>query len=221
MINYINKDQIPYLKTEPFHIVFRSKASLGILQGGYYDWGVNTNALQPSPNGLVVADPRVDLNPQHLYVIENFTFSADIAEQDFSGAIIDSTSAPENIPTIPRFNLSVQSEATGVIIKQPIPLPQYYQGSTFPKWRVYTKEASDLLAGVNGGAINGPQYLTLKNTNQFQGSFQGRLQQTTPLIGKGTITLIIAFNLLEIADENFIREYRAETAADRRNLNHG
>jgi hypothetical protein len=201
---YLNKDQIPYLKTEPLHIVFRSKATLGAVAGGYYDWSVNTTPVQPTPNGRITGSPRADLDPANLYVIESFTFSADLAEADYSGAIVDDSAAPDVTPGIPRFHLYVQSESTGPILKQPIPVPQYYQESSFPKWKLYTKEASDV------NSPNGTSFLTLKNTNQFQAAFEGRLIQTPSLIGKGTITLIVALNVLEIKDENFIREYRRD-----------
>jgi len=205
MIKYLNKDQIPYLKTEPLHIVFRSKALVGAVAGGFYDWSVNTLAAQPTPNGRVTASPRADLDPANLYVIESFTFSADIGQDDYSGAIIDNTSAPDVTPGLPRFHLYVLSEGTSPILTQPIPVPQYYPESVFPKWRLYSKEASDV------NIPNGTGFLAFKNTNQFQGAFEGRLVQTPALIGKQSITLILALNVLEIRDQAFIQAYRAET----------
>lgn len=205
MITYLNKNQLPLLKTEPFHIVFRSKARLGQLVPTFYDWGLTTLAAQPTPNGRVMAAPRADLDPAKLYAIENFTFSADIDEADFSGAIIDDSSATAQGfgAGVPRFHLYVLSESTGPILKQPIPLPQYYQDQPFPKWREYTKEVSDLgnqVAIVSTG---------MKRTNQFQGAFEARLTQTAALFGKQIITLILSLTVLEISDENFIRDYKA------------
>jgi len=204
-VTYINREQIPYLKTEPMHVVFRSKANIGQITPGYYDWAVTTNPNQPTPNGRVVASPRADLDPANMYIIEHFTFSADIDEADYSGAIIDTTAALGVTPGIPRFHLYVQSEGTGPILKQPIPIPQYYQESAFPKWRVYSKEHSDF------GNQTGVAFLGMKNVNQFVGAFEARLQQTLPLIGKGTITLILSLGVLEVKDENFIRQYQAAT----------
>lgn len=204
-VTYINRNQVPYLKTEPFHVVFRSKANVGQITPGFYDWSVNTNPLQPTPNGRVVSSPRADLDPECLYVIQHFTFSADVDPADYAGAIIDATAAPDVVPGIPRFHLYVQSENTGPILKQPIPLPQFYEEAEFPKWRVYSKEASDL-SGIGVG------FMGIKNTNQFIGAFEARLQQTAPLIGKGSITLIMALGVLEIRDENFIKVYKAATA---------
>lgn len=211
---YLNREQIPYLKTEPFHVVFRSKANLGQITPGFYDWSVGINPLQPTPNGRVVSSPRADLDPANLYAIEHFTFSADIAPEDYSGAIIDTTAAPDVVPGIPRFHLYVQSEGTGPILKQPIPLPQYYQEASFPKWREYSKEASDFASNFAGtpNAQVGIGFLGLKSTNQFVGAFEARLQQNAALLGKGTITLILALSVLEIRDENFIKEYKAATA---------
>ncbi len=208
---YMDRDQIPYLKTEPFHVVFRSKAGLGVISPGLYDWSVGTNPLQPTPNGRVVSNPRADLDPANLYVIESFTFSADIAETDYSGAIIDTTAAPDVVPGIPRFHLYVQSESNGPILKQPIPLPQYYQEANFPKWREYSKTASDFatnFAGTPGQQV-GVGFLGLKSTNQFVGAFEARLSQTIALLGKQSITLILALGVLEIRDENFIKSYKA------------
>lgn len=199
-VTYINRNQIPYLKTEPMHVVFRSKANIGQINPGFYDWAVTTNPNQPTPNGRVVANPRADLDPANMYVIEHFTFSADVAEEDYSGAIIDTSAALGVTPGIPRFHLYVQSEGTGPILKQPIPIPQYYQESSFPKWRVYTKESSDF------GNQTSVAFLGMKSTNQFIGAFEARLAQTIPLIGKGTITLIMSLGVLEIRDEQFIKK---------------
>lgn len=213
-VKYLNREQIPYLKTEPFHVVFRSKANLGQITPGYYDWSVGVNPLQPTPNGRVVSSPRADLDPANLYVIENFTFSADIAEEDYSGAIIDTTAAPDVVPGIPRFHLYVQSESGGPILKQPIPLPQYYQEASFPKWREYSKESSEFSSGFSAtpGQQVGVGFMGLKNTNQFVGAFEARLAQSVALLGKGTITLIMSMGVLEVRDENFIKEYKAATA---------
>lgn len=205
-MHYLNRNQVPYLKTEPFHVVFRSKANIGQIVAGFYDWSVNTNTTQPTPNGRVVSSPRADLDPQALYIIQHFTFSADIDGSDYSGAIVDDTAAPDVVPGLPRFHLYVQSENSGPILKQPIPLPQFYQEAEFPKWRVYSKESSDFSGSLGVG------FLGVKNTNQFVGAFEARLQQTAPLIGKGTITLIMALNVLEVRDENFIKEYVAAMA---------
>ncbi len=213
-VNYLNREQIPYLKTEPFHVVFRSKANIGQIAPGFYDWSVGTNPLQPTPNGRVVSSPRADLDPANLYIIEHFTFSADIAEEDYSGAIVDTTAAPDVVPGIPRFHLYVQSENSGPILKQPIPLPQYYQEANFPKWREYSKEASDFstnFAGTPGQQV-GIGFLGIKSTNQFVGAFEARLAQSVALLGKGSITLILAMGVLEVRDENFIKEYKAATA---------
>lgn len=204
-VTYINREQIPYLKTEPMHVVFRSKANVGQVTPGYYDWAVTTNPNQPSPNGRVVSNPRADLDPANLYIIEHFTFSADVDEADYSGAIVDTSAALGVTPGIPRFHLYVQSEGAGPILKQPIPIPQYYQESSFPKWRVYSKEQSDF------GNQTGVAFLGMKSVNQFVGAFEARLQQTLPLIGKGTITLIMSLGVLEVKDENFIRQYQAAT----------
>ncbi len=201
-VRYINRNQIPYLNAEPFHVVFRSKANLGQIAPGFYDWSVNTNPVQGTPNGRVTGNPRADLNPAHLYIIEHFTFSADVAQEDYSGAIIDTSAAPDVTPGIPRFSLYVQSE-NGNILSQPIPLPQYYPEATFPKWKVYSKEASDF-SGQDGIA-----FLSMKSTNQFEGAFEARLQGSIALMGKGTITMILALNMLEVTDENFIKEYKA------------
>lgn len=212
-VKYLSREQIPYLKSEPFHVVFRSKATVGIIAPAFYDWSVGINPLQPTPNGRVVSSPRADLDPANLYIIDTFTFSADIAQEDYSGAIVDDTAAPDVVPGIPRFHLYVQSEGTGPILKQPIPLPQFYQGAAFPKWREYSKEASDFssdFAGAPGQQV-GVGFMGLKNTNQFVGAFEARLQQNPALIGKGTITMILALSVLEVRDENFIREYKAAT----------
>lgn len=209
-VKYLNRNQIPFLKTEPLHVVFRSKARVGQIVPGFYDFSINANAGQPTPNGTVDCNPRADLDPANLYAIEHITFSADVAPADYSGAIIDDTAAPDTVPGIPRFHLYVFSENSGPILKQPIPLAQYFENTPFPKWRDYQKEVSDF----------GDQTLVvfqgIKATNQFRGAFEARLQQTPALIGKQVVTLILALGLLEIRDENFIKEYKA--AAERKVL---
>jgi len=38
MTRFLNRNQIPLLKSEPLHAVFRSRAVTGTEQIGYYDW---------------------------------------------------------------------------------------------------------------------------------------------------------------------------------------
>ena len=193
-VRYINKNAIPLLHADPLNVVFRvTRPAIA----GFYDWTVD-NALTPG-------DPRVDLDPANLYALEYFTFSADLDPADYSGNIIDASAAPGAVPGIPRFNLYVDSEGPrSPILKQPIPLAQFYPNAEFPKWRVYSKEQSDF---GNTGFVG---FQGMKSTNQFQGAFQARL---AAILGKPSVTMIFSFSLLEIKDDNFIRDYK-QTGAD-------
>lgn len=202
-VTYINKNQIPYLKTEPLHAVFRSKARVGQIAAGFYDFALLLNAGQPTPNGTNRANPRVDLDPANLYILDYFTFSADIAEEDYTAAIIDDSAPAGTDAGLPRFHLYVDSEVGGPILKQPLPLPQFYKEATYPKWREYSKEASDDIDATSI-VLSG-----IKPTNQFRGAFEARLEQIGALIGKQIITLTLTLGMLEVRDENFIRDYKA------------
>jgi hypothetical protein len=203
MVTYMNRNQIPFLKTEPLHAVFRSKARMGQIVAGFYDFALVTDPAQPTPNGTNRASPRVDLDPDNLYIIDYFTFSANIGEDDYADAIVDDTAAAGTDPGLPRFHLYVESELGGPILKQPIPLPQYYQDAPYPKWRDFSKEASDNI-DTTSIVLSG-----MKSTNQLQGAFEGRFAVTPALAGKQIITLTLAFGMLEIRDMEFIRQYKA------------
>lgn len=203
-ITFLNRNQVPLLTSEPLHIVFRSKARVGQVAPTFYDFSINVNAGQPTPNGTSDANPRADLDPANLYAIDHFTFSADVAPEDYSSAIIDDTAAPDVVPGVPRFHLYVFSETTAPILKQPIPLAQFYQNAPFPKWRDYQKEVSDF--GDQTLAI----FQGIKGTNQFRGAFEARLAQTVALMGKQVITLILSLGVVEIRDERFIKAYKAQ-----------
>lgn len=195
MANFLNRYQVPLLNTEPLHVVFRATVIVGDLANGYYDWTLK--------NSLVTATPRVDLDPANIYGIDYFTFSADIAGQDYSAAIIDNSAPPGGHKGVPQFHLYVASELGGPILFQPIPLGQFYEEASFPKWKRYSKDISD------GGDSLDIGFQGIQNTNQFQGAFEARLQQNQALIGKQSITLTFAFGLIAIKDERFIREYRS------------
>lgn len=197
-VHYLNRHQVPLLTTNPLHVVFKVTRTLGDLVPTYYDWILT--------NSTVTASPRVDLDPDNMYAIDYFTFSADIEGSDYSAAIIDSSSAPGSTPGIPRFHLYVDSEKGGPLLTQPIPLPQFYQNADFPKWRKYSKSRTQAGGSAGGRPIIGVQ--GIKTTNQFSGAFEARLQQTLALAGKQSITLIFAFGLLEIKDEKFNEKYR-------------
>lgn len=193
--NFINRNDVPLLKSEPLHVVFRATAEVGDFDATYYDWTVASSTVYGSP--------RVDLDPANLYALEHFTFSADVDEGDFMSAIVDTSASSGGTLGVPRFHLYVDSEKGGPILLQPIPLPQYYQEAAFPKWKQYTKERQD---GTDSDSI---AYQGIKQTNQFQGAFEARLQQIGPLLGKQKISLVFAFGLIEIRDEAFIKAYRS------------
>jgi hypothetical protein len=208
-MDFLNKHQAPLLKCDPLHVSFRSTQTLGLLRAGFYDW-----TLQ---NAIVTASPRVDIDPQNLYAIEYFTFSADVEGSDFSAAIVPNSAPPGGTVGIPRLSLYLHTEKGANILKQPLPLPQFYQNAPFPRWRMLLKEhgeegAADALSGLAGFPVMDLGAQGIKSTDQFDAGFEASLQQTAALVGKASITLILAFGLLEIKDENFIKAYRASGA---------
>lgn len=191
---YLSKNQIPYLKSNPIVVTFRATAGAGALQIGYFDWTLGSSR--------VTAFPRVDLNPQNLYAIGYYSFSADVEQADYQAGFDVLTAAPGGIPGLPRFNLYAQSEGSGPILQQSIPVPQYCEDNEYEKWRVYSKEQSD------GGNTLNIGFMGIKNTNQFEAAFEARLIQLPAFAGKQQINLIFSFELMEIRDADFIRAYK-------------
>lgn len=218
---FLNSHQVPHHKAEPVQVVFRLAAGLGDIAPGYYDWTLSRGF--PAPAGTVppppapqilpqpfAAQPRVDLDPQNLYAVQGFSFSADIESVDYAAAIDVLSVPPGGTAGVPVFTLQVDSEKGAPITKQPIPLPQFYENVAFPKWRQYLSENDEVQGSVSGGVQTMDiAFMGIKSTNQFEGSFQARLQQTPSLIGKASITLILTLNMLEIRDPAFISQYMA------------
>lgn len=179
---WVNKNQIPLGTANPIQLTYRETVT-PIL--GLYTWSLSVNGLFA---------PRVDLNPNHLYAFQTVSFSADIEGFDYQAAI-DTT-----LNGGPRFHLSMESEAGGAILNQPIPLPTFFDDSPFDMWKRNNKTVG---ADFNSGAL---LLMNMRDSNQFIGSFEGRLIQTPALVGKGSITLIMRFSMLEVKDEKFARE---------------
>jgi hypothetical protein len=125
--------------------------------------------------------PDINLLLNALYFIHEITFAADIAEGDYQGSIL----------VAPVFSLYISSDAYPVL-KNPIDLPKYFNGILFRKGVLNTQSTGDGL---------------MQDESHFQGSFQGTLMQTPPLIGKQDITLTMIFSIEEINDRDFILAY--------------
>jgi hypothetical protein len=193
-MDYLNRNQIPYLKTNPIVLTFIATANAGAKQIGFFDWTLQTSRI--------TANPRVDLNPQNLYAIHYYSFTADIEQADYQSSMDILTTPPGGIAGVPRFNLYVQSEGSGPILNQSIPIPQYCEDNDYEKWRVYSKENSD---GANQLSI---AFQGIKNTNQFEGAFEARIAQLPALAGKQNISLIFSISMSEIRDAGFISQYK-------------
>jgi hypothetical protein len=209
MTRYLNRNQIPLLKSNPLHAVFRSRAVTGTEQLGFYDWTLQDAPVTDTRKGLITANPRVDIDPANLYAIDYFTFSADVESADYESNIVDASAAIGGIPGIPRFSLYMTAESGRPVLKQPIPLPQYYTEAAYPKWKVFHEEMEDVSGVIVAGVpVIDISSVGIKKVNQFQGGFEARLSQGVNLVGKQNITLILALGLLEIRDEGFIKAYR-------------
>ena len=178
----INKNQIPLISANPIQITYRETANLGL---GLYTWLLTVNGL---------FNPRMDLNPNHLYAFQSMSFSADIEGFDYQAAIDTSLNGG------PRFFLQTEGEAGGSILGQPVPLPTYFDDSPFDFW-----DRNNKTVGADFGSGN-MLLMNMRDSNQYMGSFEGRLIQTPALVGKASITMIMRFNLIEIKDEKFARE---------------
>jgi hypothetical protein len=179
-------NDIPYRTSPPLLFVYTNTASL--IAGKYtYDVGIKT-AFTPSR----------PINPNSLYIFKTMDFAADVAVEDYLGAIT----------TALNFSMYVQSDAGGPALREPIPLVKYLQ--TIPY--VLNILGTEMLGQAYPGnaAVTPTQGFEY---NRLLGAIGGVLTQTAPLLGKGTLTLTVVFSVQEITDRNFISDFVARSEA--------
>jgi len=165
---------IPYWTSPPLQLIFQQAITVSI--AGNYVWPVNKQTFTPN----------IDLNPDNLYLIQGFTFASDTSDDDYK----------EAITTMPRFQLYLEAEGAGPVLRQPIYLPMHL--ANYPYVRAVLPA---------GGSSN-----THENTvaNHFVGSFSGQLIQTPSLVGKPTITLTAILSVQEIGDAEYISAFKSQ-----------
>lgn len=163
--------------TEPSQFVFRVSAPL---VGGKYTWTKQTK---------VAAIPEVDIQPNLLYKIYGFNFSADVDELDYQVAI---DIAGDKVPL---FRLYLDGEASAPILRQPLALANYYTDIPYNKWKKPRQTA---------GRKTGRQL------NQLRGSFDGTLNHLPSMVGRTEINLIMTIFAQEIKDGRLIKELQSE-----------
>lgn len=191
-------NHIPYYSTKP--LVFNYRETVELFAGAY-EWNYSTRDY---------FTPRLDIDSPNLYIIESFSFAADINELDFQSAM--------NIQQdgVPEFSLYLRSEGSGTILRMPLQLPVYYREQNFiqsvlPKMG---QSGADKQTGVNI-----QNAFTAKEANQFQGSFKGKLQHTPALVGKQSITLILSLSIIEVRDQQYIQTFKDSFGGEKKTFN--
>lgn len=155
-------EDLPYWTSPPIQFVYESEATLNL---GTYVWNDPPTVLTPDRPILANA----------LYYFRNISLAADIAELDYQGALI----------TTPQFFTFLQSDARGVLFREPITMNKYFEN--FEYRMVWSTQSGQ---------------------DQLFAAFRGTLLQTLPLIGKQSITLKAIISAQEIIDDNYIRLFK-------------
>jgi hypothetical protein len=158
---------VPVFHTKP--VIFTFQQAITVNMAGNYVW----------PLTRVPFTPNLALSPRTLYLVRTLTFSANIGEADYQGAIV----------TMPHFNIYVEQSGFIPDFRAPVPLPMYFQNLAY-EYSVFYRGGSD----------------NLNNTEEnFYGTFEGTLVQTANLVGKQSVTLTVLLTVQEIEDNDFIR----------------
>ncbi len=179
-------NDIPYRTSPPLLFVYSNTAPL---VAGMYTYPIGTKGA---------FTPSRPINPNSLYIFKTMDFAADVAEEDYLGAIT----------TALNFSMYVQSDAGGPALREPIPLVKYLK--TIPY--VLNILGTEMLGQAYPGSAavtptQGFEY------NRLLGAIGGVLTQTAPLLGKQTLTLTVVFSVQEITDRNFISDFVARSEA--------
>lgn len=168
------------INSEPSQLVFRISAPLTL---GKYEW---TDQIK------VIASPNVDVQDSYLYLIYGYSFSADVSVLDYQAAIDIAAPGSTVVTPPPSFQLYLQSDSSGPILRQSLGLPTFYDSVDYRKWRKPRN------AFGNGSDITA---VTMKGQDTFLGSFRAKLTQTPSLIGKTRINLIMTMYVQEVKQD--------------------
>jgi hypothetical protein len=124
--------------------LIRFSAAFNVPTIGFYDFNVAANT------GV----PLFTMRKNHLYLIDRYSFSADIPEADFFSAV--------NGGTVPSLQLRIPSQTNRQIYTDAIPLINYYDG--LETLIAVFAEQEDDLQGTFRGALTQPAPLVGINT---------------------------------------------------------
>lgn len=137
-------EDLPYWGSPPVQYVYESTA---ILSAGFYTW-----ADAPS-----ILTPDRPVRPNVLYFFRNISMSADIAELDFTSAIV----------TTPQFNTHLVSDARAPLFREALLMNKFFDQFDYRLWWASQQDNDQLLGTWTGvlaqtPALVGKQSITLK-----------------------------------------------------------
>lgn len=137
-------EDLPYWGSPPVQYVYESTAQLA---AGFYTWADVPSSLTPNR----------PVRPNVLYYFRNISMAADIAELDFTGAIV----------TVPQFNTHLVSDAVAPLFREPLLMNKFFDQFDYRLWWS-SQQDNDRLRGTWAGvlqqtpALIGKDAITLK-----------------------------------------------------------
>ncbi len=168
---------IPYGKSPPVIFSFRQTAPLAL---GVYDFGGVGSPLVRS-----LFTPNRPILPNVLYIFSGLSFSMDVDQNDYQGAIA----------SLPAFSTFLQSDASAPAFREPILLDKYFENYSY------------ILSLMGSSSVNRPANTGGDTFNKLFGSVTGTVNQTAALVGKASLTAIVKMTAQEISDGEFISQY--------------
>lgn len=145
---------------------------------GQYDFGGVTTPVRRTP-----FLPERPLLPNALYLFDSLSFSMDVDQNDYQAAI----------DVMPSFAVYNQADAGAVALREAVSLDKYFENY---RYRLSLLGSLSTQESNAGGRFN-----------KLYGSVSGVVNQTANLVGKASLTAIIKFTAMEVADKAFIRAF--------------
>lgn len=185
---------IPYHTSPPLLFTFKQTAVSGAVVVGQYNFTT-------VPVTKIAFTPSRPINGNVLYSFQTVTFAMDIDQSEYQDAI----------QVQPEFSMYLQSDATGPALREPIVLAKYLE---IVPYRLHIL-GSDLLNAAYPGQSGFSAAAQGYSFNRLLGTVNGILNQTPSLIGRNSITAVLIFSVQEIVDDEFIRAFKGESAAEK------
>jgi hypothetical protein len=129
-------EDLPYWTSPPIQFVYESEASL---TAGSYEWSDAASPLTPDRPILTNA----------LYYFRNISLAADIAELDYTGAIV----------TTPQFFTFLKSDAKSVLFREGITMNKFFENFDYRLvWSTQSGQ-EQLFAAFRGALLQTPALL--------------------------------------------------------------